>query len=211
MARGSSQARDQTHTTAATGWCWILNQLSHKGTSGIYTFNKYLTHTPWYILANILYDSLSVTLWNNGIVHFYSWQIQANFSWEVTTSIYSPPTGYDSVCFHYTFFNFWNWSIVDLQCCANFCCTAKWPNHIYIYIYIYIYSLFYVIFPGLSQETRYISLCYRVRPHSLSTLNVIVCIYEPQAPIALPRPPPWQSQVCSLSLWVCFFFIDKFM
>ena len=25
--------------------------------------------------------------------------------------------------------------IVDLQCCAYFCCTAKWPSHTYLYIY----------------------------------------------------------------------------
>ena len=27
--------------------------------------------------------------------------------------------------------------MVDLQCSVNFCCTAKWPTHIYVYIYIY--------------------------------------------------------------------------
>ena len=30
------------------------------------------------------------------------------------------------------------WSVVDLQCCVNFCYTAKWFGYIYIYIYIYI-------------------------------------------------------------------------
>ena len=38
--------------------------------------------------------------------------------------------------------NLFSWSIVDLQCCANFYCKAKWFSytHTHIYIYIYIHS-----------------------------------------------------------------------
>ena len=38
---------------------------------------------------------------------------------------------------------FLNWSIVDLQCCISFSCTARWfiHTHIHLYTYIYIYIL----------------------------------------------------------------------
>ena len=32
------------------------------------------------------------------------------------------------------FYQFLNWSIVDLQCCVNFCCT-KWFSYTHIYIF----------------------------------------------------------------------------
>ena len=45
-----------------------------------------------------------------------------------------------------------NYSIVDLQCCINFCCPAKW----------YIYNFSHIVFHHvLSQEIGYSSLCYR--------------------------------------------------
>ena len=47
-----------------------------------------------------------------------------------------------SLCQCYTFFYknlFFNWSIVDLQCCVNFWCTAKWFSYTYIYIFSFIF------------------------------------------------------------------------
>ena len=117
-----------------------------------------------------------------------------------------------------------NYSRVDLQCCASFCCTAKWPSHAYIYIlflvwssvmvspkrlgivlimHIYVHSFSYIIsYHGLSQETGYSSLCYTAGPHCLSILNVIVYIYQPQTPSLSYFLPPtlWQPQVYSLCL-----------
>ena len=52
----------------------------------------------------------------------------------------------DDNCVHFFlfvfFFQFWffNWHIVDIQCCITFCCTAKWFNHTYIYAFFFIYS-----------------------------------------------------------------------
>ena len=47
------------------------------------------------------------------------------------------------------------WSIVDLQHCVNFCCTAKWFRYIYIYIYIYI---FLFIFSSIVVYRRILNL-----------------------------------------------------
>ena len=92
-----------------------------------------------------------------------------------------------------------------LQCCVNFFYTAKWLRYRYIYI------LFHILFHyGLSQDIEYSSLCYTVGPCCLSILYIIVCLCPSQTPIpSLPYPcPPWQPQVCSLYLWVCFCFVD---
>ena len=66
---------------------------------------------------------------------------------------------------------FLNWSTVDLQCCVNFCCTAKWFSYTYIHI------LFYILFHySLSQDTEYSSIFYTVGPCCLSILYIIICI-----------------------------------
>ena len=73
-----------------------------------------------------------------------------------------------------TLFILFYWSIVDLQCCVNFCYIAKWSS--YIYIYVYICNLHILFHDGLSQDTEHSSLCSTVGPCCLSLLYVIVCI-----------------------------------
>ena len=69
------------------------------------------------------------------------------------------------------FLFFFNRNVVDLQCCVNFCRTAKWFSYTYIYI------LFYILFHyGLSQDIEYSSLCYTVGPCCLSSLYILACI-----------------------------------
>ena len=89
-------------------------------------------------------------------------------------------------------------------------------THIYIYTHIYTHthSFSHITFHFvLSQEIGSSSLCYTVGPHCLPILNVTVCIHQhqtPHSPYSLP-PPPWQPPVCSLCLWVCFCFMDRFI
>ena len=72
------------------------------------------------------------------------------------------------------FFKILYWSIVDLQCCVSFRCTAKWI----MYAYTYIYS-FSDLFPyKLLQNIEYSSLCYTVGPCWLSLLHMKVKVAQ---------------------------------
>ena len=109
---------------------------------------------------------------------------------EIRSDLDIKPSAYPSLptmCFPITFlpaklvWSLWiflrNWSIVDLQCCVSFRCTAKWFVYIYIYIYIYIYSFIKIHFHcSLLQDIEYSSLCYTVNPCCLSVLYMVVCI-----------------------------------
>ena len=65
------------------------------------------------------------------------------------------------------------WIIFDLQCCVNFCYTAKWFSFTYIIFHILSHC-------SLLQDTEYISLCHTLGPCCLSIWNVIckILIYR---------------------------------
>ena len=89
-----------------------------------------------------------------------------------------------------SFLFFFNWSIVDLQYCANLCCTAKWLSYIHTFFMVY-YRVLNII-PVLYINTLLFihskdRSLYLPTPHSQS--------------IPLPQPQPlWQPQVWSTSL-----------
>ena len=72
---------------------------------------------------------------------------------------------------HFIYLKNFNWTIVELQCCVNYCCTVKWLSYTHIYI------LFHIFFQyGLSQNIEYSSLCYTIRTCCLSIPYIPVCI-----------------------------------
>ena len=101
------------------------------------------------------------------------------------------------------FKNLFYWSILDLQCCVNFCYTAKW----FIGIHVYVCALFHILFCcGLWQDIVYSSLCYTIGP-CLSTLYVSLYLLTPNSqPNPLPPPSPLldHKSVLYASLQVIF-------
>ena len=65
---------------------------------------------------------------------------------------------YDPSTFqNFSWFTMLCWIVADLQCCVNFCCTAKWSSHTYIY------TFFFIFFS--------IRVCHRI-------LNIVLCAIQ---------------------------------
>ena len=87
--------------------------------------------------------------WNSGPSWEPSWH-----SWELSSLIKSQ-MAHDQPIFHSTMNSqnifFSTWSIVDLQCCVNFCCTAKWFSYTHTHTHIYSFKIFF----SSTQDTEY--------------------------------------------------------
>ena len=75
------------------------------------------------------------------------------------------------------FFFFFNLSIVDLQCCINLCCIAKWFIYMHSHTYTYMHSFLYSLLLWLKQGIEYSFLCRMVGSSCLLILYIMVCIY----------------------------------
>ena len=72
------------------------------------------------------------------------------------------------------------WSKVDLQCCVNFSCPAKWFSYCYTQ---YTQSFFRFFSILVYQGTLNISsLCHIGRPCCLSTLYIVTYVCQPHSP-----------------------------
>ena len=91
---------------------------------------------------------------------------------------------YKRILFIYLFTFYWN--TVDLQFCANLCCTAKWLSLTHIYILLkYSFPLwfipeYWIYFPVLCSRTLFIhSKCYSLylpTPNSQSIPLLLFCL-----------------------------------
>ena len=54
--------------------------------------------------------------------------------------------------------NLFYWSIVDLPCCVNFCCTAKCQLYIYILFFIF-FSLWFITWYWIQVPVQHALIC----------------------------------------------------
>ena len=103
------------------------------------------------------------------------------------------------------------WSIIALQRCVSFCCTAKWISYMFIYIYVLFFGFpSHVVSSPLSCEKfpmSYNSLLLNHFAHS-----VIAYIWQSKLQVHPTLSPfffPWYPYVCSLHLCLYFCFENK--
>ena len=99
------------------------------------------------------------------------------------------------------------WSIVALQCCVSFYCTAKWKMN-QLYIYTYIPSLLdlghHSALSRVPCAVQYVLISY-VFLHSIKSVYVSIPISQ-----FLPFPfPPLYPYICSLRLCLYFYFANR--
>ena len=93
------------------------------------------------------------------------------------------------------------WSIVDLQCCVSFSCTAKWISYTYTYIHCFLDAFPIQVITGYWVE---LPVLYN---RFLSILYIVMCIYQSQYPnISLPISPLVTPRLFSTSVTSFLFF-----
>ena len=92
------------------------------------------------------------------------------------------------------FLNVFKWSIVNLQWCANFCCTAKWLIYTHTYIFEYSFLLWlipgdWIYFPALYGKT----LLFMHSKHNSLKLLTPNSQSIPNSPLVTTSPAILQS------------------
>ena len=111
---------------------------------------------------------------------------------------------------------FLNWSIVDLQCCVSFRCTAQWFSFIYICVYVCIYiyiCIFFFRFFSLISYYKILSIVPWLAPflnqifapsipiiYAVLNFNIVEKISEGNMIVPLCRPPDFLPG-CFGSTW----------
>ena len=117
------------------------------------------------------------------VLFFVSWRNSILFS-IVAAPIYIPTDSVRGFPFLHilTIYCLWifkNWSIVNLQCCVSFRCTAQWFNYMCVCVCVCVCAcvLFQILFPyGLLQSIPYSFVCYTAGPCWLSVLYIVVLV-----------------------------------
>ena len=99
-----------------------------------------------------------------------------------------------TILFLLVFFFFFNWSIVELQCCVNFLLYSKVTQ---LYIHSFLYSFLLSFIPGCWVY----SLCYTVRTCCLDNcyLNTMVTLYSD-----IKFPLQAKCSLCISWCWLSF-------
>ena len=105
------------------------------------------------------------------------------------------------------FTNF-NFHIVDLQCCINFCCTARWFSYTHTHIcrfFLYSFPLWFITGCWIWLSVVYSGTLLFIH----STYKSLHLLTPTSRSIPPPPPCPWDLPVCSLCPWVYFCFTDR--
>ena len=101
--------------------------------------------------------------------------------------------------FSFFFKKFFSWSTIDLQCCVNFCCTAKWIIHTHTHTHTYMHTPPLLRYFPIQVNTEYWVEFPVLYSRSLLAiyLYTVVCMHQFQSPnLSLPpHPSPFQKIV----------------
>ena len=97
------------------------------------------------------------------------------------------------------------WSIVALQYCVSFCCTAKWISYKYTYI-----PFFLDFLPIWVTTEHWVEFPVLHRRFSLVIYFIHSSVYM-SVPVSQLIPPPFSPSIRSLRLRLYFCFANKFI